>query len=340
MSWEQRGVTIKKFLKYFILVFLFLFLVFASYFFIGKAPEPEKITWGVNFSQKHTQNLGLNWRETYLAILDDLGAKNIKLAVHWDLIEPESGEYNFSDLDWQLTEALKRNAKIILLIGIKTSRWPECHIPFWVSVLPRKIQQEKVLELVQQIILRYKENDSIFAWQIENEPFFPFGECPWIDKDFVRKEINLAKSLDSERPVIISDSGEWSWWVQAARLGDIVSTTIYRKAWFEIAGAYINYPLPPVFYWRKAQIIKKFFNKEVICGELQAEPWGKVVLYYSPLEEQKKTMNLDQFRKNIDFAKKTGLNTFYLWGTEWWYWMKTKQNQPEIWEEAKKLFKI
>ena len=22
----------------------------------------------------------------------------------------------------------------------------------------------------------------------------------------------------------------------------------------------------------------------------------------------------------------------------WWYWMKEKQNQPEIWDEAKKLF--
>jgi len=27
-----------------------------------------------------------------------------------------------------------------------------------------------------------------------------------------------------------------------------------------------------------------------------------------------------------------------LWGGEWWYWMKEKQNQPEIWQEAKKLF--
>ena len=37
--------------------------------------------------------------------------------------------------------------------------------------------------------------------------------------------------------------------------------------------------------------------------------------------------------------KKTGLDTFYLWGVEWWYWMKTAQNQPAIWTEAKTLFK-
>ena len=49
-------------------------------------------------------------------------------------------------------------------------------------------------------------------------------------------------------------------------------------------------------------------------------------------------MNLEQFKKNIEFAKKTGLKEFYLWGAEWWYWMKEKQNKPEIWNEAKKLF--
>ena len=39
----------------------------------------------------------------------------------------------------------------------------------------------------------------------------------------------------------------------------------------------------------------------------------------------------------VDYAKRTGQDTFYLWGAEWWYWMKVKHNQPEIWEEAKKL---
>ena len=101
---------------------------------------------------------------------------------------------------------------------------------------------------------------------------------------------------------------------------------------------YIYYPLPPVFYWRKAVLINKFFNKRVIVTELQAEPWGPKLLYDSPLKEQEKTMNLEQFKYNISFAKKTGLDEFYLWGGEWWYWLKEKQGKVEIWEEAKKLF--
>ena len=325
--------------KRILLILLIFLLLFTGYFFIGKTEPAKEITWGVNFSQKHAKNLGLDWKETYSALLDDLEAKNIKLATHWDLIEPREGEYYFQDLDWQITEAEKRGAKTLLVIGMKTPRWPECHIPEWAKNFRKEEQQERILNLIEKIVLRYQDSNSIWAWQIENEPFFPFGECPWVDKKFLKKEIALVKSLDTlKRPVVISDSGEGSFWIQAAKLGDIVGTTMYEKVWVRQLGFYFNYPLPPTFYWRKTQIIKNLFNKEVICVELQAEPWGPKLLYDSPISEQEKTMDLRQFQKNIEFAKKTGLKEFYLWGAEWWYWLGVKHGNYEIWEEAKKLF--
>ena len=328
----------RRIIKKIILGILIFLLVFAGYLFLGSPPQAEEITWGVNFSQKHSQNLGLNWRENYLALLEDLNAKNLKVSAHWDLLEPEKDRYFFEDLDWQILEAENHNAKILLVIGMKSGRWPECHIPKWAKNLNKEEQQKEILEMLDKIVLRYRDRVSVNMWQVENEPFFPFGECPWVDKNFLKKEINLVKSLDPNHPIIISDSGEGSFWIQAAQLGDIVGTTMYKRVWFRQLRVYIHYPFPPTFYWRKAQIIKNFFGKEVICIEFQAEPWGPALLYDSPLEEQEKTMNLEQFRKNIDFAKRTGLDTFYLWGGEWWYWMKEKQNQPEIWQEAKKLF--
>ncbi|GAH45089.1 unnamed protein product, partial [marine sediment metagenome] len=187
-------------------------------------------------------------------------------------------------------------------------------------------------------VLRYKDSKAIEYWQVENEPFFPFGECPWVDKNFVKKEIDLVKSLNSSHPIVISDSGEGSFWIRAAKLGDIVGTTMYKRVWFRQVGIYIHYPFPPTFYWRKAKYIEKIFDKEVICVELQAEPWEPKLLYDSPIEEQEKTMNLEQFQKNVEFAKRTGFNRFYFWGAEWWFWLKEIQNKPEIWLEAKKFF--
>ncbi len=328
----------KKILRNILFGALIFLLLFIGYFFIGSPPPAEKITWGVNFSQKHAKNLGLDWKETYLALLDDLEANHLKVAAHWDLLEPEKNKYYFEDLDWQIKTAEEKGAKLLLVIGMKTPRWPECHIPEWAKGLTEEEQQERILNLVKEIVLRYRGRVSVWAWQVENEPFFPFGECPRVDKNFLKKEIDLVKSLDSSHPIVISDSGEGSFWIRAAKFGDIVGTTMYKRVWFHQVGIYVHYPFPPTFYWRKAQIIKKIFDKKVIVVELQAEPWGPKLLYDSPIEEQEKTMNLEQFQKNVEFARKTGFDRFYFWGAEWWYWMKEKQNQPEIWEEAKKLF--
>jgi len=224
-------------------------------------------------------------------------------------------------------------------MGMKTIGWPECHLPEWAKELNKEEQQENILKYLEEIVLRYKDSKAIKYWQVENEPFFPFGECPWKDESFLKKEIELVKSLDSSREVIISESGEFRLWFKAAQYGDIVGTTMYRRVWFKELNSYLTYPFSPTFYKRKADLIRALFKKEVYCVELQAEPWGPALIYHLSVEEQEKSMNLETFKKNVGFAKKTGFKEIYLWGVEWWYWMKEAHNKPEIWEEAKNLFK-
>ncbi|MBI4359327.1 MAG: beta-galactosidase [Candidatus Nealsonbacteria bacterium] len=330
-------INLAKTLKIFGLILLVFVIVSFAYFFIGRASPSEKITWGVDFSQKHAQNLGLDWRSLYLALLEDLEVKHLKISPAWDFLEPQEGQYRFEDLDWQLEQAQAQGADVILVLGRKTPRWPECHIPQWARVQTEDQQREAVLGLIRQVVSRYQSNPAIWAWQVENEPLLSFGECPPADKNFLKKEMALVKSLDS-RPVIVSDSGEWSLWFQVARIGDIVGTTLYRVAWVKELGLSADYPFPPVFYHRKAELIKKIFGKRVINIELQAEPWGPKLLYDLPLAEQSKTMTPEKFRDNIEFARSTGLDTFYFWGVEWWYWLKEKRANPSFWEEAKKIF--
>lgn len=331
-------MVFKKILKRTLLIVLVFVLIAGGYLFVGSAKPAPSITWGVAFSQKHSQDMGLDWQKNYLALLDDLSVKHIRIASHWDLLEPRKDHFFFEDLDWQIEEAEKRGVKIVLIIGMKTSRWPECHIPNWAKVLGEEQIKERVLKLVEETVSHYQQSQAITLWQVENEPFFSFGECPIeFDEDFVKRETAIVKSLDN-RPVLITESGEFPFWIKAARTGDLVGTTMYRIVWMKGLGIYIRYPFPPVFYNRKAKIIKVLFDKKVICSELQAEPWGPSLLYNLPIEEHEKTMNLEQFKDNIEYAKKTGLDQFYLWGSEWWYWMKEVQNDDQIWEEAKKLF--
>lgn len=341
----------KKIIKTIVWVILILIIITVLCHLFIKPPEAKEITWGVNFSQKQTELLGLDWKETYLALLTDLEIKNIRLSSDWDKREPEENKYQFNDLDWQIQKAGDYGAKVILTMGIKTLRWPECHIPDWAKNLSIKEQQEKVLRLLEKTVSRYKDSEIISAWQIENEPFFSFGICPPEDKDFFKKEIELISSI-SKKPIIATYSGEMSFWFESEELSDIVGISMYKRVWFDspeylikifkgkITGTYIHYPFPPGFYWIKAKIVERLFNKKVIVTELQAEPWSKAILKDLSSEEQEKTMNLEKFKENIDFAKKTGFDEFYFWGGEWWYFMKEKRNSPEIWNEAKKLWQM
>jgi len=337
---------IKKFLK---IVFLSICVLLLALLFLRRKPSRTvansgDIKWGVVFSKKFSSEMGLDWKENYLALLDDLKIKRIKVISYWDMIEQKPGQYYFDDLDWQIQEAAKRDVQVLLVVGMKTPRWPECHVPEWANNLSEQEQQEEILKLIEQIVLRYKNvqspalNNVIWGWQVENEPFFPFGNCPWTDKKFVIKEIALVHQLDDKnRPVFTTESGEAPLWVQAASVGDMVCTSLYKKVWVHQLGIYVYYPFPEVFYYRKIKMIEKLFHKKVICGELQAEPWGPRLLYDISLEEMAKTMNLEQFKNITGFASRTGFDEIYLWGAEWWLWMKG-QGHPEIWDEARILF--
>ena len=326
-------------LKYILWSLLGLGLIFIAYFFIGFANQAKNMTWGVNFSVKQTEFLELNSRETYSAILNDLGAKNIKISVYWDLIEKEKGVYDFDELDWQIAEAGKNNTSIILAIGMRVPRWPECHLPTWARDLSKTEQQTEILNMLQTLVLKYKDSSVLSMWQVENEAFLKFGACPWSDDDFLRREVAFVRLNDPNHKIIVTDSGELSLWIKASQVGgDIVGVTTYKKVWQEQLHMYVSYLFPSVYYNRRADIVKNVFKQKVIGVELQAEPWCANSIMNSSLEEQEKTMNLKQFKNNVEFAKNTGIDTFYFWGAEWWYYMKTKYNNSDIWDEAKKLF--
>ncbi len=318
---------------------LFLFLLFGL-LIIADFSSP-KIVWGVTFSSKYAQQeLGLDWRQTYLAILDDLKVERIRLSAYWDLIETNPGQYDFSDLDWQIAEASKRNVSIILGIGRRLPRWPECHDPNWASSTNSIELEERQLIYIEKVVERYKDNPNIIYWQIENEPYLStFGICPKLNEELFHEEINLVKKI-TNKPILVTDSGELStWWPISKSGGDILGTTLYRIVHNKYFG-YFHWFTPPSFYWLRVKLIKKLSPiKKVIVAELQAESWHTEEKNLKEMSqaEHNQSMSLEQFKKNISFTKKAGFDEVYLWGVEWWYLMK-QQGNPAYWEEAKKLW--
>jgi hypothetical protein len=300
------------------------------------APRPVKFEPGVTFSPLQANILGLDWKDTYRAILDDLGVKRLRLPAYWTELEPERGKFDFSQLDFLVNEAEKRSAKIVLAVGQKLPRWPECHIPEWAQKLPITNYQLPnsefelaLLTYIRAVVEHYKDVAAIEMWQVENEPFFKFGECPEISFAQVKKEVDLVRSLD-KRPIIITDSGELGTWFNAARLADVLGTTMYRITWKRGFG-YLHYFLPAEFYEKKAMLAKKLFGKSVWVMEMQLEPWVPAPpISNHPLEEQMRSMSFEQFKSNIAYARASRLSPIYFWGAEWWYWMKLN-GHPEFW---------
>lgn len=325
------------------IIILFFLLIVIWFFKVAKNyPLHQDLDYrsgyfGVTFSTKMARELGLNWKEAYLAVLDDLQVKSVRLPVYWDQITPRRGEYNFTDYDWMLNEGKKRNVEFVMNVGYRLPRWPECHAPGWMSNKNKDYREAEVLKMIETVVTRYRERGEIEYWQVENEPFLDvFGECPESDISFLQKEVALVRSLDS-RPIMISGSGELSFWRDEFKTGDIFGTTLYRVVWGPYTG-YIRYPLPASFYRLKASLAHIPLEKRFI-SELQAEPWVPSGSMKDMADsEAQKSFSVEQFKANAQFAINVNFQKAYLWGVEWWY-KKVKDGNPEYWDFAKTLFK-
>ncbi len=306
-------------------------LVVASYLKSIPIAAEQDIQWGVTFSARFSRNLDLDWKENYLALLDDLKIKNLRLVAYWDEIEPEDDKFNFTDLDWQMNEAAKRDAKVILAIGQKVPRWPECFKPEWIKNNELGTRNQELLEYLKTLVDRYKNHPTLEVWQVENEPYFMFGECGEFDPRLFKNEVSLVKSLDLTHPVMVTESGEFGSWNRALKYGDLLGITLYRYVYNDTFGQITQ--LFPAWYYR----LKTLLAHPYAVVELQAEPWGPKLLPDLSLNKQLKLFDLQRLRSNLNFARKTGFDKFYLWGAEWWYFMKEK-GYPEYWETVKAVF--
>ncbi|MEK7509669.1 MAG: beta-galactosidase [Patescibacteria group bacterium] len=319
---------------------IFLLVFGAALWLVSLRPAPEAITYGVSFTKLQADELGLDWKKVYLAMLDDLGVRHVRLAAHWPMVEPERDVYDFSALDFQIREASERDAEIILAVGRRLPRWPECHTPRWVGYMSWEEQKMELRQYLAAVIERYKDEKVLTYWQVENEPYlevFARQFCGELDEDFLKEEIALVRSLDPTRPVLVTDSGNLGTWYGAYTAGDAFGTSVYVHFWTPELGQFKTI-LPPAFYRIKTNLAQLLFGaKPVFLIELSGEPWLIEPIVETPVEAQLWRMDIEKFNDILAYAEKTRLDTQYLWGPEWWYYMK-EQGHPEFWDRAKELF--
>jgi len=291
-------------------------------------------TLGVTFSHMYARSLGLDWREAFLAIVDDLGVRALRIPVYWSEVEWAHDQYYWGEVDWMVAEAERVGAQVTLVVGAKVPRWPECYIPTWTQRGTEADRRAEQVQFVQETVRRYRHSPAVVRWQVENEPTFPFGECPMPDIGLLQDELNAVTWLD-DRPIMLTVSGEWDVWWPSAGTADVLGFSVYRAVWND--GLFsIRYPLPPLYYRLRSWVVRPFVD-EVIVSEMQAEPWFPEPAKSAEFVKWYEVFNADDLAEAVSFAQDTGAPEAYLWGAEWWY-VLLKHGEPRLWEAAREVF--
>ncbi|MBX9906904.1 hypothetical protein K2X96_03335, partial [Patescibacteria group bacterium] len=114
-------------------------------------------------------------------------------------------------------------------------------------------------------------------------------------------------------------------------------TSVYVYFWNPELGQFKTI-LPPSFYRIKESAVELLYGKKkTFLIELSVEPWLLAPVVDTPLPVQYSRMDAEKFEEILTYAKNTRYDTQYLWGAEWWYWLKLK-GESHMWDRAQTLY--
>lgn len=269
---------------------------------------------------------GLPEKETIDQVIA-LPFDNIRLAIPFSEVHPTRATWDFKRRDNVIAEAIKRKKKIHLQIGIKTTGWPEVHVPKWLSdkypyLLQKGCQLDQnpdvrkyTLEYLQKTIERYRKHKEIVSWHIENEAFSKRLEVSsnrYISKQFWEEEVALVRKIDRlNRPMVQNiplDTPENIPFV--LRHADIVGFNIYNQINLKSSRLYW-------LYVRGLMNLTKRSKKKIFVTEYQAAAWlhGNKTPRYKFTEQA-----FEEGLTKIQKMSPDGL--VFLWGVEQKIWRK------------------
>ncbi len=342
ISYWQRSLLTKLFVIVIILVIVLTLAMFGVGQWYLSSEKSKPLQLGVSFIPDYAQSLGENPQSAMDALLS-IGVRQFRLVSYWSDIETSPGHYDFSQLDWEFKKAESKHATIILTLGLRQPRWPECHAPSWINIsAPEKSWQPALESVMQKVVDRYKGSPSLEEYQLENEYFLQgFGNCTNFDRNRLVSEYNLVKTLDPSHSVIIGRSNNTIGFPSGKPRADIYSISVYTRVWdANVSHRYLEYPYPSWYYAFLAGFEKIFLHRDMIIAEMQAEAWppnGKSITDIS-LSEQNKSLSAKRLQGRFEFGKATGMRQIEMWGSEYWYYRLTVLHDPSLWNVAKHEF--
>jgi hypothetical protein len=321
---------------------------------------------GVSFRPRQVEAFGLEAKPT-LATLLAYPFDLIRLAAYWNRIESRAGEFDTSELDWQLDAAETAGKRVILSVGaVKNFGYPELFVPphrldrpLKEGSLVRRSTHAALLEgatdFIRRIVARYRERTSIVAWQLEHEAADPLGvEHSWrLGVDFIQAELDALRAADPSRPVMMNGFLPTSsavrlsqWWhtrgqgdslAVAVGLADIVGIDYYPRHALAKVGPRTVYLDGASLPWQR-RMTRGFMDsirsrgKRLMVSEGQAEPWEAVTLPPNPDGRAMFSCRPEDVPQNYNAAMEwstphSPLYAYLFWGAEYWI-LRNRSGDP------------
>jgi hypothetical protein len=312
---------------------------------------------GTSFARWRAEALGLEYRTAFERICA-MRFGLIRLTASWK----EVAQFGYGHLDWLLGEAERVRQPVLLTVGMKALGWPEFYLPEGMQPDDAAVQRQAIAH-VRDVTGRYRDHSMLLAWQIENEPFNRSGpHALTIPRRMVRAEAGAVRSLDRERPLLVTSfahfddsldrwsSSDQSRWKR--RLGltlpaerealsvlgrrDILGLDVYPSiGWLDPNGRErVAHAAPDqvavVADWQR---IAREQGKRLWVTEAQAEPWEpRRQTHGDPVSLQPEAIG-DLVNRLVGI----GVETVLLWGSEYWLWRA--DNGDPRWIDAVSLVK-
>jgi len=296
----------------------------------------RELSLGFSFSPSYAEYLGLEPREAYLEILDSFGFEAVRIPVYWDRVHRPGG-YDFSEVEFLVREARRRGMEVVLSLGYRNFRWPECYPPEEIAELPYDVFEEELLGFEREVLALFSRDSSISFWQVENEPFLHFNfKCRFLRPSTLAKSIEQIRYSDKlDRPILVTFGGlevlglPLMW--PLVDSADAIGVSFYPRMIETVSNLYVEPYLWGSLAPRQIARERAFVEgkgKEYWVIEFQAEPW----------QSDPRTMSPEILKDNWDrMLSWGGADRIFLWGAEWWL-KESYAGRPELFRAAQKTF--
>ena len=287
----------------------------------GEAP----FSWGVVWSDKQAEALGLDANADLDLLLAEIPFKRLQLTAYWDRIEQQPGNYDFDPIRQRLAIAKSRNLQVSLQLGLHQSRWPRCHAPKWSWRLSETDFKDALKRFISETIARLDNEINLVQYQLEPEIFKADDQCPKRLNPQDLTELHALIGESTDKDIVLSRPNNWINWRKQQPASAIFGLCLDPGDW--------AFRRPPSRYYAALAGNLKILHPEsrVVIRALTAEPGylGGNPDNWNPQIDDFTAGDLEDM---LFFGRQTNIRTIDLMGAEWW--LQQKRLGRNAWWQA------